>query len=660
MEPQNPNNPEQPVNNVNNLATNAVPPQPSVPPATPQQPVNPAASEAPAPVTPAGAVVTPQMTAPVAPSLPPSELPSNTPAPLVPDANVQPQTGYSPYGAAPGVVVGGGGLMSDAPTSASSNDGGMSMSPVVGGGRSKKPLVFGLLAAVVLIGGAAAFYFGYYNNPSVVYSQSLGNTGKGYNKLIDYIDKQSTAKYKGYTASGTYKVDSGSFTTDGKLNLKGDDKKSQLTFDVGLGTTRLNADVRTIKTTGNTPDIYFKATGIKGLGSSIGTPALDNLEGKWVVIDHSLIDNLEKSAASQSGTDLASAAPTRAQVLDEMKAFGKVNQQYVFTTNQNQAVTKVVKKYGAETVDGHKTYHYQVALVKDNVKKYVTAQRDALKASQLNDWIKKNKYDQNVDDAYKSLEKSADGIKSSDTFDVWMDMSHRVVYKVRVADKGQAANYADFGLDYKGGSQYPFFLSGQSKDGGGNSTGSLYATVDTKTNSIGFKFKLRSSGTYSANAQADLTFKPTNSDAATAVAIPANAEQLSQVLNELGLGDILSGDLLSGQQSTATDSKRQTDIQALQTQLEANFQENGNYPSLGQLNDANWRKANMSTLDDNALTDPEGTSKTLVAAPAAKVYAYQVTNDQGASCEAQPTSCSKYTLTATLSTGKTYTKNNLD
>jgi hypothetical protein len=46
--------------------------------------------------------------------------------------------------------------------------------------------------------------------------------------------------------------------------------------------------------------------------------------------------------------------------------------------------------------------------------------------------------------------------------------------------------------------------------------------------------------------------------------------------------------------------------------------------------------------------------------PRAKVYAYQVRDSKGASCEADATQCAKYTLTATFSTGKTYTKQNLD
>lgn len=171
-------------------------------------------------------------------------------------------------------------------------------------------------------------------------------------------------------------------------------------------------------------------------------------------------------------------------------------------------------------------------------------------------------------------------IKSSDTFDIWMDTGHRVVYKVRLNDteaKNPADNYVDIGLDYKGGSSYPFFIAGSFK-GDQKSDDSVnfkfVTTLDTKAHNTNFKLDVKSSGAAGGTASANFDFKP--STAAIKIEKPASAKPLSQVLSELGYGDVLSqfqaSSVNAGVQDTAKDSKRKTDIiQAIQTQLEAFF-----------------------------------------------------------------------------------------
>jgi hypothetical protein len=175
---------------------------------------------------------------------------------------------------------------------------------------------------------------------------------------------------------------------------------------------------------------------------------------------------------------------------------------------------------------------------------------------------------------------------------------------------------------------------------------------------------------YKTTAQAAaMTFSGTFGYDKVSITAPTGAKPAVQVLTELqaALGGPESGvdltQLLNvggGTQTKAKDSKRQTDMSSLQTQLEAYFSMNGNYPSLSQMNDANWVKTNMSSLDTNALQDPDGSSTKLVATPAKNFYAYQPTTATGGSCESKPTSCTKYTLTATLSDGTTSVKANLD
>ena len=121
----------------------------------------------------------------------------------------------------------------------------------------------------------------------------------------------------------------------------------------------------------------------------------------------------------------------------------------------------------------------------------------------------------------------------------------------------------------------------------------------------------------------------------------------------------------TGIQQKARNSQRQSDLQALQTQLEAFYSQNGYYPALADINTTSWRDSNMKNLDKNAMIDPSNsdqTSATLASEPAAKVYSYEVTDSDDAACSGE--TCAKYTLTATyegtVNGATTIVKTNLD
>lgn len=462
-------------------------------------------------------------------------------------------------GTQPIVTVGGGGVSAPASDKFFTTTVPQSSGPSRSG--LPKKFLIPALVIVVLLAGSAAAYFGYYQNPSVIYSQSLSNTGKGYDKLVDYLDQQSKSDTKGYTGSGTYSIKSSGYSTDGDISYKSDGKNTDMTFDVGLDVTRVNTDIRTIKTAGAVPDVYFKLTGIKGLGTTLGEPSLDHvlakLDGRWIVIDHTLLENLQAAATQSGATQVTS--PTRDQVMDEARAFGQVNDQYVFTASKDKAVMKVVKKYGKETIDGHKTYHYQVALQPGNVKKYILAQRDALQHSKLDAWLKKNHVETSALSSFNDAAKSTKDIKSSDTFDIWMDTSHRIIYKVRVSSHpNPAENYVDVGLGYKGGDDYPFFVNIKSKDSSsGLTTMDMTADLNTRTNAVNFKLddKLTGSGSdYSVTSNFDLKANAT----AISITAPKGAMSLSQALSELGLGSLLKG--VNGSSSSSASSGSATTI----------------------------------------------------------------------------------------------------
>lgn len=105
----------------------------------------------------------------------------------------------------------------------------------------------------------------------------------------------------------------------------------------------------------------------------------------------------------------------------------------------------------------------------------------------------------------------------------------------------------------------------------------------------------------------------------------------------------------TGIQQKARDTERQTDIKALQGQIEAYYAQKGNYPTRTNVNDSGWRGLNMKGLDAEALKDPKfNGAGQLAAAVSATVYRYDVLTDANASCESDETGCVKYTLEADM------------
>lgn len=105
----------------------------------------------------------------------------------------------------------------------------------------------------------------------------------------------------------------------------------------------------------------------------------------------------------------------------------------------------------------------------------------------------------------------------------------------------------------------------------------------------------------------------------------------------------------TGIQRRARNTERETDIKAIHGQVEAYFAQEGHYPTLGNLNDSDWRGINMRGLDDGALYDPRGNeeSETPISATAGQdVYAYAVLPE---GCDnGEGGDCTDYRLTATL------------
>ncbi len=115
----------------------------------------------------------------------------------------------------------------------------------------------------------------------------------------------------------------------------------------------------------------------------------------------------------------------------------------------------------------------------------------------------------------------------------------------------------------------------------------------------------------------------------------------------------------SGIQRNARNRTREADVNALHSQIEYYYGQNGNYPTLANVNDSTWRSSNMQGLDDGALSDPQDTSSgALVGSAQAGAYSYDVAPtgcDNGTNGD-----CASYVLTATYEGGGTFVKNSLN
>jgi prepilin-type N-terminal cleavage/methylation domain-containing protein len=144
--------------------------------------------------------------------------------------------------------------------------------------------------------------------------------------------------------------------------------------------------------------------------------------------------------------------------------------------------------------------------------------------------------------------------------------------------------------------------------------------------------------------------------------------ELLIVIVVIGILALLVITTYSGIQAKARNTKRSTDLQSLQTRLEAFYNDNGYYPSLTDLNSDTWVQTNMKGTDLNSMVDPSNAAKSndLVATmpTAGKVYSYAVTNSAGTSCESDDTTCATYVLTAkyegSVNGATTYVKNSLN
>jgi hypothetical protein len=437
---------------------------------------------------------------------------------------------------------------------------------------SKKGLLIGALAAVLLIGTSAGAFFGYYlpNKPENLWGASLVNMGKGYDKLADYAKNYQSQK--GNNFKGSFKA-SGDFNADGSLEGSSDTNNGQYTANVSAEGLKISLEVRAIKSNTSTPDIYIKTEGVSDIASLLGadepdlSKILQDSNGKWYFIDHTLVERYLNSSGSQGG-DLS-----KQDVNDFIKAIEGPSKKYVFTNDPNKMVFVIKQKIGSEKQDSRNTYHYKIGVNKANLKAYNHELCDSLKDTKLYKLLG----DQTTTECQDASD--IDNIKDSDSTDVWVDKHTRLVHKVRFYQSANDANnYYDLIQDYQGGDKLPFSVNVHNKSSNDTFDAKLNMTLGLKDNSITIDGNMKGTGSSKINGSLNLTVTPNSKPVNPQK--PDGAVNIMQLLGSLGLSDLGadSGSIAGSSQQRARDAERKSDIRALESKVAEYYALNGYYP----------------------------------------------------------------------------------
>ncbi|HVU59737.1 MAG TPA: hypothetical protein VHC98_02790 [Candidatus Saccharimonadales bacterium] len=421
--------------------------------------------------------------------------------------------------------------------------------------KSKRKLwLIILIVIVVLLGLAGGYVFGFYlpNTPANMYNAALKNSGAALDTLVSYSRQQQTASYKSVSLTGTVHVKSPSASFDVNLSGAADkDANANLQLSADILGQKASANIRSVRSSADvSPDVYVQVSGIKSYLDSNGLNSLDGLDGRWIMIDHTLIDtylsSLKQSVDSSTDSSAANAAkaPTYAQLQDALTKVQTVNKQYVFTTDASRAVLANETYLGKVTVGSRTQYHYRVGYSKAHLTAYVDALGSALDSSQLNGWSKTANDGKGLSEAMNlnQVKQDIQDAKSDYTFEVWVDTGTKLISKVAFVDPSDSSSTLTIAQTHVSGTSYPFTLTVNGKDdtSGKPATATFGASLDTKSHAIAATFSVSdqtSDGTESATGNFTLT--PSNN--AVQVTAPSGAESLNDLFSSLGLGGLPSG-----------------------------------------------------------------------------------------------------------------------
>lgn len=326
--------------------------------------------------------------------------------------------------------------------------------------RKFSAVFVGIAAVVILLFGSAAAYFGYFvpNKPENIWKSALSNSAKGFDALVD--DAKEQQDVKGATVVGSFSLSGQGLSGDANINGEFYEKQGQGSIDVGFSGARYNAEIRAIEAeNADYPDLYVKVDGIKGLGSLLGAglgsndlgTLVDELDGQWVFIDHTAVDQAVKQLESASAQD-ETPEISNEDVIKMAEKIADVNERYLFSSDESTAVLNVTEELGKEDYEGRSSYKFRVGVNKDNLKKYITALKEELKDTKLFELLGED-YDKTFDSAIDDIDS---GDIDESNAEVWVDMSTKLIRNVRFVEDDNQNNVFDISLLYEGGDAYPF------------------------------------------------------------------------------------------------------------------------------------------------------------------------------------------------------------
>lgn len=509
---------------------------------------------------------------------------------------------------------------------------------------------------LLLVFLTVGYVFGYYipNKPENVYKTGLDRSGDALQMILDKATERGTYdKFKKTEIAATIDVSAGGQNIKGDFKAKFDGSKldSDLNANFPLNDSQradLGLSVLSQAVEGSEfPDTYLKVKGIKALGADLFMPGIGKYDDKWLSISsdylQSIADQYGLEAPKHDNTDKY---PTFDEISSLARDLYGDTHEYVFTSDPEKAVIENRQYLGKEDVDGVDTFHYEVALNKENYKKYCEAVSNTLlsnpvykKFTGLNDEqieAEKQKISENC-------QKDSDAIKAEDTFEMWVDSKYKLIKKIRIYSNNNKTEYFEVGQNYDGGTKISLFFDFHSDSGPFDSK----ATFTTDLNIGESSGELTFNGGKDSNkydGKITLSAKPLSGD--FQITEPKDAIKIQKLLKEFGIdpkdlatlyGGSLAGDTSSGINTKARDATIKSDVNSIYTHLEVYFADNAFYPTKSQFADLSWRAANMPGLTDDAFSS----------------VAYNPSD-----CNFDE--CQKYTLSGKLSDGSTYEKTALN
>jgi TM2 domain-containing membrane protein YozV/type II secretory pathway pseudopilin PulG len=125
----------------------------------------------------------------------------------------------------------------------------------------------------------------------------------------------------------------------------------------------------------------------------------------------------------------------------------------------------------------------------------------------------------------------------------------------------------------------------------------------------------------------------------------------------------------SGVQDKAKDTNRQNDITIIHNALEVYYNDKGQYPSLEQINDVDFRKNELKSIAKENYADPlnyaesEGVNADYALSESSEgvgSYSYQPATSSNEACDNNKKICAKYVLKTLLESGDYYTIESLN